>query len=342
MSVQRLRALVVGVGSIGEKHVRCLQFTKRVDIAICEPAAITRDAVAKQYGIRDSFASLDAATKESFDLAIVATPAPFHIPQATFLVENGIHVLIEKPLSIDTTGIANLKQLAAHKQLVTGVAYSYRAHPALASMHRCIKSDELGRPLQVSLLAGQSFPTYRPAYRNTYYRARSSGGGAIQDALSHMINTVEWLVGPTTNVVGDAERLKLDGVEVEDTTHVLARNGPVLTSYSLNQHQPANELSLTVVCEHGQARFEGHRSRWVKITEVDGNWQEQSFENLDRDTVFLNQANAFLDSIEGKHPPLCSLDEGCSSLKSVLAILKSLETRRWEAVSFEQKELRVT
>src|SRR5690349_6327894 len=144
-----------------------------------------------------------------------------------------------------------------------------------------------------------------------------------------MINLVEWIVGPTMTVVADAERLKLDGVAVEDTVHVIARNGDVLTTYSLNQHQPANELTVTIVCERGQARFEGHRARWSWITEVDGAWREETT-SLDRDALFLRQAEEFIAAVENRSRPLCTLAEGRATVKSVLAILRSLTSKKWE------------
>jgi predicted dehydrogenase len=118
---------------------------------------------------------------------------------------------------------------------------------------------------------------------------------------------------------------------VEDTAHVLARNGNVATSYVLNQHQPANELTITVICERGQVRFEGHRARWSWITEVDGAWQEKSV-TLDRDTLFRRQADAFLDAIEKRQSPLCSLADGLATVQTVLAILTSLDSMQWEQV----------
>src|SRR5215217_6265260 len=101
-----------------------------------------------------------------------------------------------------------------------------------------------------------ALPFYRPAYRNTYYARRSSGGGAVQDALTHVLNAGQWLVGNIDRVVADAAHLAIEGVDVEDTVHVIARHGDLLASYSLNQHQAPNETMITVVCEGGTARFE--------------------------------------------------------------------------------------
>jgi predicted dehydrogenase len=327
----RQRALIIGAGSIGERHVRCFTATERVDVSICEPNTTVRDAVKSRYGVAHAFERFDDALTNQFDLAVVATPAPLHISQSQQLVERGIHPLIEKPLSLKLDGIAELNNAAASRSLTAGVAYPYRAHPAVTAMRNAIASGQFGKPLEVVVVAGQHFPTYRPAYRDIYYRDRAMGGGAIQDALTHMINAVEWIVGPTTRVVADAAHLKLEGVTVEDTAHVLARNGNVATSYVLNQHQPANELTITVICERGQARFEGHRAKWSWITDVDGAWSEEPV-TLDRDTLFRRQADAFLDAIDRQQQPLCSIGDGLATVKTVLAILASLDSMRWEHV----------
>ncbi len=327
----RRRTLVVGAGSIGERHTRCFLATERTDVAICEPNARVREAIAARYGIQRAYDSLEIALADDFDLAVVATPAPLHIPQARQLIDRRIATLIEKPLSLNLSGLPELETATASGGVTVGVAYPFRAHPSVSQLRKAIGAGRFGKPLQVTVIAGQHFPTYRPAYREIYYRDRATGGGAIQDALTHMINAVEWIVGPTTSVVADAERLKLDGVEVEDTAHLIARNGDVLVNYSLNQHQPANELGISIVCEDGQARFEGHRARWSWLTEVDGTWQHED-SVLDRDTLFRRQADEFLNTVEQHSHPLCPLADGRATVQTILATLASLSSRRWESV----------
>src|ERR1700742_2743961 len=119
----RQRALVIGAGSIGERHIRCFKATERVDVALCEPNSRVRQDVQTRYDIHQSFGTLEDALAEPFDLPVVATPAPLHIPQARLLFENGIRPLIEKPLSLNMDGIAELEIAAASRGLTTGVAY---------------------------------------------------------------------------------------------------------------------------------------------------------------------------------------------------------------------------
>jgi predicted dehydrogenase len=105
-----------------------------------------------------------------------------------------------------------------------------------------------------------------------------------------------------------------------------------LGCYSLNQHQAPNELTITVVCQQGTARFEAHRHRWRWMTQPEEPWHDESREPLARDALFVAQANAFLDAMEGRSLPLCSLDEGIQTLRVNLAALASADQRSWQTI----------
>ena len=325
------RVLVVGAGSIGERHVRCFLATGRCDVSFVEINEDLRQTIAARYGV-SAFATLSEGIASGPSVAVVATPAHLHIEMATSLAQAGIHLLIEKPLSTSEAGIAELVKLVGQKKLVAGVAYVYRSHPVLGDMRRAIQSGTFGPPVQIVVVAGQHFPTYRPAYREIYYRDRATGGGAIQDALTHLINAGEWLVGPVTRLIADAAHQVLSGVEVEDTVHLMTRHGNVLGSYSLNQHQAPNETGITVICERGTARFEVHANRWRWMDSPGGQWQEGLSQLLERDELFTRQANLWLDAVEGKRPPTCSLEDGLQTLRVNLAALESCEASAWQSI----------
>jgi predicted dehydrogenase len=332
MSVGRQRVVVVGAGSIGERHIRCFLATGRSDVAFVEPRTELRSEIAARYQVVAAFESLEAAIEHSHDVAVIATPAPLHVAQAIRFVERGTHVLIEKPLGVDSSGVDDLAALAREKKTTVAVAYVYRAHPVLAEMREAIRQNRFGRPVELVAVCGQHFPLYRPAFRQTYYTSHATGGGAIQDALTHIINAGQWLVGPIDRAVADADRCVLEGVNVEDTVHVLARHGNLLASYALNQHQPPNETTITVICERGAARFEMHACRWRELVTAGGEWIDHARPGLERDELFIRQANAFLDAVDGNSAPPCSLEEGLTTLHANQAILASVRSGRWETV----------
>lgn len=326
------RVLIIGAGSIGERHLRCFQKTDRCDVALVEINADLRRGVAERYGLKAAFASLDEALQHRHDAAVIATPAPWHVPMAVQLAEAGIHLLIEKPLSTSLEGVDRLLETVQRTGITAGMAYVLRHHPLIRSLRQAIQSGLIGTPVELVAVTGQNFPTYRPAYRTIYYRDRATGGGAIQDALTHLINAGEWLTGPVTRLVADAAHQVLEGVEVEDTVHVLARQGRVLSSYSLNQHQAPNEFTLSIIGERGVARCELHAGRWRWITEPDGTWQEETIPPLERDTLFVAQANAFLDAIKRRGAMACSLQEGLQTLRVNLAALASADSGQWQSI----------
>jgi predicted dehydrogenase len=327
------RVLIIGVGSIGERHLRCFQQTGRAVISVCEPNEKLCQQIENTYTVDRCRANLDDFLADPPDAAVVCTPSPMHVPIASKLADVGVHLLIEKPLSTSIAGVAELASISQRRQVTVAVAYVLRTDPALSAMRDAILSGRFGDPLQLVFACGQNFPFFRPAYREIYYASHATGGGAIQDALTHGINAAEWLIGPMTEVAADASHQLLDGVEVEDTAHVIARHGNVMASYSLNQYQAPNETTFTVVCSDGTLRCQLHRSRWSWQVSPESDWTEGGHYPAERDHMFVAQANMFLDAIEQRSPPLCTLEEGLQTLRVNLAVLRSADQRTWQTIN---------
>ena len=330
------RILVIGTGSIGERHVRCFLNTGRAEVGICEANKELLESIASRYNISETFSDLETAFKEKWDAAVIATPANTHIPIALKVAESNTNLFIEKPLSTNLKNIKQLVDIISNKQLLAAVGYTYRAHPCITDMKKAIESGRFGRILQVMANAGQYFPFYRPAYKNTYFADRTKGGGVIQDGLTHIINLCEWFVGPVDRVVADADNKALKDVKVEDTVHVICRHGDIMGCYNFNLHQAPNEITITIVYEKATLRFELHQSRWMWMTEPGGKWQGNHTIKVDRDEWFTAQENAFLDVLEGKAKPLCTIQEAYQTLKAILAILDSTDKpSKWEILTIE-------
>jgi len=320
--------LILGCGSIGERHLRCFQKTKRATVAACDTNPSLVQAMADRYGA-DTFVDYGAALRQPFDAVVICTPAHLHVPMARAALEAGKHVLIEKPLSQSLAGVDSLLQAHASSGRHASVAYIYRVVPVLAAAGAFLREGSLGPVLQATLNSGQHFPAMRPPhtvpYHQTYYRDRQTGGGAIQDAITHLANWVESVVGPTDSVLCDCAHLALPHVEVEDTVHIAARHGGTLVSYTLNQFQAPNESTLQFNTALGSVRIELHLQRWgvMKLGEPGWTWHECPVP--ERDTNFILQADAFLDQIEGQPSRLCSLADAVQTLRFNLAALASAD-----------------
>ena len=325
--------LIIGCGSIGERHLRCFQKTGRAEVVACDTNQTLLQKMQSEYGAPTFDHLKEALASQKIDGAVICTPAHTHIGIARTAIQQGCAVLIEKPLSVGFDGIDDLKSEAARAKKFVGVAYVHHFIPGIQRAREFLSKGTLGKPLQVNVVAGQHFPTYRPAYREIYYNKHETGGGAIQDALTHLVNAVEWLVAPTNKVFCEAAHQFLEGVVVEDTVSVTARNADVVVSYGMNQFQAPTEATIQIHCEHGSLKIEIHEQRWAVFSHGAEKWDYRPTPVGERDDLFLAQANAFLDALDGKPNSLCRLDEAIQSLKFNVAALESARTGKVVLIS---------
>src|SRR5690606_38662134 len=128
----------IGVGSIGERHLRFFRANGRTEVSLVEVRPELRDEVARRYQV-PAHESIEQALAWQPTVAVVATPAPLHIPHARQLVDAGVHTLIEKPLSTSFDGLDELQRLSEQRQTRVGVAYVYRSFPLLHSVRNVLE-----------------------------------------------------------------------------------------------------------------------------------------------------------------------------------------------------------
>jgi predicted dehydrogenase len=322
--------LVIGAGSIGERHLRCFLQTGRARATACDTNPALLETIAKTYQADVTADWQQAAASGKFGAAVICTPAPFHVPMATHLLQRGMDVLIEKPLSQSLAGVSELIALRDSTRRRAVVAYVLHVYPLLSQARDFLQSGELGPVLHATSTSGQYFPGGRPAhavhYSKTYYRDRRTGGGAIQDALTHTANWMESVLGPTDSVLCDCAHQALPEVTVEDTVNVSARHGNVLVNYTLNQFQAPNESTLQFNTAKGSVKIEVHHRRWGVFRLGDKDWTWHAVPPADRDGPFLSQANRFLDLLEGKPAAMCSLEAALQTLRFNLSAIASAES----------------
>lgn len=321
--------LIIGCGSIGERHVRTFLATGRCQAIACDNRPAILAAMAERYRVPTAADWRTAMSDSNVFAAVVATPAPSHVAIATEILKAQRHCLIEKPLALALDGLTGLSAAHAASGRAAAIAYVHHFRAEVAAARAFVQAGSLGRVLQASVVSGQDFPFFRPAYREIYYRDRTQGGGAIQDALTHLANLIEWFVGPTAALSCEAGHQALAGVEVEDTVAVTGRtrDGAIVT-WSLNQFQAPNETTLQFNAERGSVIVEYHRQRWGYFARGDKDWTWETFPPAERDGPFIAQANAFLDLCAGKPSACATLDEGIQAVRFNLAAFESLRTGR--------------
>ena len=134
----KVRAGVVGVGRMGEYHVGVLSEMQGVELAgVVDVAANRRKAIQDIYDI-PNFADY----KDLFgqvDIAVVAVPTMQHYPVTKELLENGIHVLLEKPCANNLDHARELFQIAQDKNLILHIGHVERFNGAVQELHKIVE-----------------------------------------------------------------------------------------------------------------------------------------------------------------------------------------------------------
>jgi predicted dehydrogenase len=215
------RALIVGLGSIGQRHLRLL----RAALPEAEIRVLRHSASSGPIKYADGcLDQLEAAAEFSPQLAIIASPAPFHLRAALPLAETGSHVLVEKPISDGIEGVTDLIALCAKRGQQLQVGYNLRFLNSLQVFRTEITQGSIGSVRAVRCEIGQYLPEWRERvdYRKTVSAKAALGGGVLLE-LSHELDMLRWVFGEVawlSSWVGRQSELEID---VEDC--VMLPNG---------------------------------------------------------------------------------------------------------------------
>ena len=138
------RVLIVGGGSIGERHLRCFSTTGRAEISLCDNRPKRLSEISADYPVSHAFADFDAIDLSEFDAAVVCVPAHLHVPFAQRLVDAGIHVLVEKPLTISSRHTKALIALAEKKSRFLQVSYQRNYYAEHTYARELIRKGVIG------------------------------------------------------------------------------------------------------------------------------------------------------------------------------------------------------
>ena len=310
-----IRIAVVGLGSIGRRHVRTLAFSRpEIEIVV----------VRRQYhqtwseeGLVSAVApSHEDALKFGVDAAIICSPASHHIADALAYLEVGRPVLIEKPLSTS----AKLAELltghhSSSPQILLG--YTLRHSEGMNLILEWLSSGSAGRILGGHLVARSFLPDWRPGqdYRSTVSASQELGGGVLLE-LSHEIDMALAFFGPFESVCA---RLSTSGdldLQVEDTVRLrLGAADGVEVGVDLDFCSQISERKVYI-------RGEKESLSWdllgnsVKFISPSGEYHEVIL-NDSREDHFKIQLEHFLECVKKSESPRVTLADGVNVLNVI-------------------------
>jgi predicted dehydrogenase len=148
--MKKIKIGIIGTGRMAATvHLPALVSHEHAElVAICGRNQERTAELAEQYSIRERYADYRAMIAQSdLDAVAIVTPPDAHYPMAMAALEQGLHVMCEKPLAMDATQAAELWQKAEHARVKHMVFFTYRWLPHHRYFYRLIAEGKIGRPL---------------------------------------------------------------------------------------------------------------------------------------------------------------------------------------------------
>ncbi|MFV0435356.1 MAG: Gfo/Idh/MocA family protein [Leucobacter sp.] len=205
-----IRVAVVGAGFAGQAHAFGYRNAAmadnlndvRVELdTIVDPNTALAEQIAARYGFARTAASVDEILDDpSIDAVSVALPNFVYRDVLARILQSGKHVFAEKPLGTSAAEAEELADIAAASGKVAAVGFSYRHIPAMAAARRAVVEGRIGKPY---FARGHYFADYSldPRGARTWrFVQEQSGGGAVIDLGSHLIDALAHALGPVAEV----------------------------------------------------------------------------------------------------------------------------------------------
>jgi predicted dehydrogenase len=320
-----MKALVVGLGSVGRRHARNWAALGLGEVWVCRQHGAAQP---EPLGIEARmFSDLDQALAAGPDVVLVTNPTSLHVETARRAIEAGAHVLVEKPLGASLEGVADLIQAAQRAGRVLAVGYTLRFHPGLARVRELLLDGAIGRPVSARAEFGEYLPDWHPweDYRHSYSARRALGGGVVL-TQSHELDALCWLLGPPTCVFGFAERTGLLEVDTEDVAEIVLRFGDgCLASLHVDEVRRPPQRWLELTGEAGILRWEYDQNRVLQYAPTAQAWRvEEGDPAFVRNDMFLAELRQLAAAARGEpRQPLADGRQAAAVLAVGLAALRA-------------------
>lgn len=245
-----IRVGVVGAGKMGLSHFAIANALPGVSVAaVCDTSRYVLSVLKKYAGVETYPGAEEMIEKGKLDCIIVATPTSTHFAVAKQAIEKGLHLFVEKPLTLSAAQSRTLSDLARQRKVVNQVGFHNRFIGTFMRARALIREGALGT---VTNIHGSAFGQVVVKEQGSTWRSRKSeGGGCLHDYACHVVDLMNFLVGPPSKVSG-ARMQRIFSNDVEDAVSAVfdyesAMSGILETNWS---DDTVRKMSTTIVV-HG-------------------------------------------------------------------------------------------
>lgn len=313
------RVLLIGLGSIGRRHLRNLRALG------CEVAVLRRreaDAAATRadYGV-EVFTRIEEASAWRPGFAVVSTPTSEHAVAASAAIDLGCHVLVEKPITSTREAATDLLAAAERQQRIVAVGCNLRFHPAILTIRAAVTGGPIGRLLTARAEVGQYLPDWHPDsdYRGEHGACAAMGGGATL-MLIHELDYMMWIAGDVCDVTGRCAHVSDLEIDVADVTEIICRHtSGALTSVHMDFLDRAYNRRSRWIGECGSIEWTwGGPVRLLCGRDASETlWDEPAFDYND---TYVSELEDFISAASDGRPPRTPGRDALRTLEVALSV----------------------
>ncbi len=323
-----MKALVVGYGSIGKRHIENLAKFDDVEILVVTNRNI--DNFLKKHKCR-VFKTIQNSLQEKPNFAIISNVTSIHMKSATLLAKYGVHLFIEKPLSNSMMGIDTLLMESKKQKLITQIGCNLRFHPCIKKIKDILSKHKLGKILSIQIENGSYLPDWHPYedYKKNYASQQKMGGGVVLTCI-HEIDYLYWFFGKIKEVFsfsGKYSNLEIDSEDLSSILMVVGENS--IAEVHLDYFQQPSVRRGKIIGTLGTITWDINDNSVMLY-----NIKTQKWTNLlkltkyDYNQMYLDELTHFIDCIKNKKLTINPIYDGIQTLKIALAIKKSSKLKK--------------
>ncbi len=264
--MDKVRLGIIGFGGMGQAHAANLVAGK---VARCELVAAC-DAVAanlaKYPQLRGFATPEELFAAKCCDAVLIATPHFAHTTLGIATLQAGLHVLVEKPISVHRADAERL--IAAHtdKSRVFCAMFNQRTDPYYQEIRRLVQSGELGAVRRINWTITNWFRTHA-YYGMGGWRATWKGedGCVLLNQCPHNLDLFQWIFGMPKRITGFCTFGRYHDIEVEDdvTAYLEYADGCHATFITSTGEAPGSNR-LEIAAERGRLVYENDKISWTR------------------------------------------------------------------------------
>lgn len=329
-----LKAAIIGVGDISQRHYKGYQAAGVEVVAVCDIDEERAKGRAQEWGVKRFYTSVaELFADGGFQVVSIATPTAAHHSATVQAAAAGVHVLVEKPLALDLAEGREMIEACGRAGVILMVNHQLRSGGPARKARELIMAGAIGRVTHVRLRQAHDWGG-KERVAKTFADRATSGGGTLLDNGCHLADLARYLGGDVREVYARLANLKFS-VEVEDTAHVSLEFrsgalGTIETAWTATGWEEGFWVYGTLGALESTNRYGTptlrHSFRESPLTPWDeADVAEYTFAGPDNHILHVL---SFVDAVRGATPVICRGEDG---LEAVRLILTAYESARLNA-----------